>query len=188
MAKSKRKQQKLKVFRTPIGFHDAYVAAPSQKAALEAWGSDTNLFARGSAEQVEDPELMEVPLENPGQVVKVLRGTKEEQLAALAKQQPTQSRKSRSSRAAKAEVVPKARKKRPPKPSRTALRKAEEAAGNLEKRQAAEMDKIEQEIAALEKRRSELQRRQERERDKAQEKLESERSDHESAMRRYDSG
>jgi hypothetical protein len=28
---------KLKVFRTPIGFHDAYVAAPSQKAALEAW-------------------------------------------------------------------------------------------------------------------------------------------------------
>jgi hypothetical protein len=24
---------KLKVFRTPIGFHDAYVAAPSQKAA-----------------------------------------------------------------------------------------------------------------------------------------------------------
>ena len=24
---------KLKVYRTPIGFHDAYVAAPSQKAA-----------------------------------------------------------------------------------------------------------------------------------------------------------
>ena len=31
---------KLKVYRTPIGFHDAYVAAPSQKAALDAWGSD----------------------------------------------------------------------------------------------------------------------------------------------------
>jgi hypothetical protein len=28
--------RKLKVFRTPIGFHDAYVAAPSRKAALEA--------------------------------------------------------------------------------------------------------------------------------------------------------
>jgi hypothetical protein len=28
---------KLKVFRTPIGFHDAYVAAPSKKAALAAW-------------------------------------------------------------------------------------------------------------------------------------------------------
>ena len=42
----------LKVYRTPIGFHDAYVAAPSQKAALAAWGADANLFARGSAEQV----------------------------------------------------------------------------------------------------------------------------------------
>ena len=28
--------RKLKVFRTPTGFHDAYVAAPSRKAALEA--------------------------------------------------------------------------------------------------------------------------------------------------------
>lgn len=28
----------LKVFRTAIGFHDAYVAATSRKAALEAWG------------------------------------------------------------------------------------------------------------------------------------------------------
>ena len=26
----------LKVYRTPIGFHDAYVAAPSKKAALRA--------------------------------------------------------------------------------------------------------------------------------------------------------
>ena len=41
--------RKLKVFRTPIGFHDAYVAAPSQKAALQAWGTDTDLFARGVA-------------------------------------------------------------------------------------------------------------------------------------------
>ncbi|MCP2775198.1 hypothetical protein, partial [Salmonella enterica] len=52
---------KLKVYRTPIGFHDAYVAAPSQKAALQAWGSDADLFARGVAEQVADPALMEEP-------------------------------------------------------------------------------------------------------------------------------
>ncbi len=32
--------RKLKVFRTPAGFHDAYVAAPSRKAALAAWGAD----------------------------------------------------------------------------------------------------------------------------------------------------
>ncbi|MDP8913678.1 MAG: hypothetical protein M3N39_08910, partial [Pseudomonadota bacterium] len=42
----------LKVFRLPIGFHDAYVAVPSQKAAAEAWGSDIAVFARGEAELV----------------------------------------------------------------------------------------------------------------------------------------
>ena len=78
-------RKKLKVFRTPIGFHDAYVAAPSQKAALQAWGTDSDLFARGLAEQVAEPELMEEPLESPGKVIKRLRGTKEEQIAALGK-------------------------------------------------------------------------------------------------------
>ena len=45
---------KLKVFRTPTGFHDAYVAAPSRKAALAAWGAEADLFARGTAEEVTD--------------------------------------------------------------------------------------------------------------------------------------
>ena len=43
------RKRRLKVFRTAIGFHDAYVAAPSRKAALEAWGTDKDLFARGVA-------------------------------------------------------------------------------------------------------------------------------------------
>jgi hypothetical protein len=81
--------KKLKVYRTPIGFHDAYVAAPSQKAALEAWGSDADLFARKVAEQVTDPKLMTEPLARPGQVIRKLRGTAEEQLASLA---PTKRR------------------------------------------------------------------------------------------------
>lgn len=77
------RRQKLKVFRTPAGFHDAYVAASSQKAALEAWGSDADLFARGIAEVVTDEELSREPLENPGKVIKRLRGTAAEQLASL---------------------------------------------------------------------------------------------------------
>ena len=44
---SAKRKQKLKVYCTPVGFHDAYVAAPSQKAALQAWGAKTNLFAQG---------------------------------------------------------------------------------------------------------------------------------------------
>ena len=175
MAKPKPKPR-LKVFRTPIGFHDAYVAAPSQKAALEAWGVDSNLFARGAAEQVIDPGLTKLPLEHPGQVVKVERGTREEQLAALAKQKPPKRKT-----APKTEIVPKRAKKRAPKPSRTALAKAEAALDGLKKRQA-------ERIQALERRRRELQRRQERERDKAQERLEDERAGYEAAVRRYESG
>lgn len=74
---------KIKVFRTPIGFHDAYVAAPSQKAALEAWGADANLFARGVAEVVTDPKLTKAPLERPGEIIRVSRGTADEHAAAL---------------------------------------------------------------------------------------------------------
>src|SRR4051794_12137810 len=72
----------LKVYRTPIGFHDAYVAASSQAAALKAWGTDRNLFARGAAEIVTDPALTEAPLADPGKVIKRLRGSADEQMAA----------------------------------------------------------------------------------------------------------
>ncbi|MCB4862792.1 hypothetical protein K7W03_24710 [Sphingobium sp. PNB] len=50
---------RLKLFRTPIGFHDAYVAASSRKAALKTWGADADLFARGIAERIDDPKLLE---------------------------------------------------------------------------------------------------------------------------------
>jgi len=73
----------LKVFRTAIGFHDAYVAAPTMKAALAAWGAERNLFASGRAERVTDPKLTKAALADPGKVIKVLRGTAAEQYAAL---------------------------------------------------------------------------------------------------------
>ena len=73
----------LRVYRLPIGFHDAYVAAPTQKAAIEAWRSDKDVFQRGQAELVTDAELTKEPLENPGKVIKRLRGTAAEQIAAL---------------------------------------------------------------------------------------------------------
>ena len=89
------RKQKLKVFRTPTGFHDAYVAAPSQKAALKAWGSEHDLFARGIAEKVDDPELMREPLSQPGVVVRRLRGTMSEQIAALPNGKPARKRSPR---------------------------------------------------------------------------------------------
>ena len=38
---------KLKVYCAPMGFHDALVAAPSQKAALKAWGGKSENIAAG---------------------------------------------------------------------------------------------------------------------------------------------
>lgn len=171
-----RRTKRLKVYRTPIGFHDAYVAAPSQKAALEAWGAETNLFGRGIAEQVADPKLMKVPLEHPGHIVKVLRGTKAEQLAALEKQTLPKRRK-----AADVEILPRRSKKQTPKPSRAPLDKAEEALKKVE-------DRNREQLAKLDKERRELQRRHEQERDVAQERVEREREKYDSALRRYESG
>jgi hypothetical protein len=92
---------KLKVYRMAVGFHDAYVAAPSQKAAIEAWGSDKDVFARGHAELVDDPALVEEPLARPGEVVKRLRGTAAEQMAALG-DEPEPARPARGKKAAAA--------------------------------------------------------------------------------------
>jgi hypothetical protein len=36
--------RKLKTYQTSLGFYDLALAAPSMKAALEAWGADSNLF------------------------------------------------------------------------------------------------------------------------------------------------
>lgn len=141
---------KLKVFRTPIGFHDAYVAAPSRKAALAAWGADKDLFARGAAEEVTDPALMTAPLATPGEVVKVSRGGRQAQLAALPK-----STAKRSAARSKAEPKPKPI----PRPSRAAVDRAERALAEAEARYEEEQAGIAREEAALERRKRDLKQR-----------------------------
>jgi hypothetical protein len=165
--------QKLKVYRTPIGFHDAYVAAPSQKAALEAWGSDANLFARGVAELVEDPALTAEPLAHPGEVIRKLRGTAEEQLAALPREKP------------KVKTAP-VRTTRPrPRPSRGALEEAEAALADMEAQHRQQLDELARREAALAKERQALESRQRRERDRLSDAAERARASYEQAMRKW---
>ena len=59
------KTRKLKVFQAPFGFYDSVVAAPSQAAALRAWGSHQNLFAEGVAHLVSDAAIVEAALAHP---------------------------------------------------------------------------------------------------------------------------
>ena len=147
---------KLKVYRTPIGFHDAYVAAPSQKAALEAWSTNVNLFARGEAEVVEDAELSAEPLAHPGTVIRKLRGDTREQISALGSPQTkkqTQERKARGSKIAR--------------PSRAKLDKAEEA---LRRADSAHIERV-REIEAKQRVLAEERRKAEEAYDRERQKL-----------------
>jgi colicin import membrane protein len=62
--------RKLKTYRTSVGFFDLAIAAPSMKAALEAWGSETNLFHQGFAKETDDPAIIAATLAKPGIVLR----------------------------------------------------------------------------------------------------------------------
>ena len=62
--------RKLKTFKTSVGFYDLAIAAPSMKAALEAWGAGSNLFHQGFAAESDDPEVVAAAMAKPGVVLK----------------------------------------------------------------------------------------------------------------------
>src|SRR5476649_1142296 len=62
--------RKLKTYQTSLGFFDLAIAAPSMKAALEAWGADSNLFHQGAAKQSEDPDVVAATMAKPGVVLR----------------------------------------------------------------------------------------------------------------------
>ncbi len=62
--------KKLKSYVTSLGFFDLAIAAPSMKAALAAWGAQSNLFHQGVADQTNDPEVIAATMAHPGIVLK----------------------------------------------------------------------------------------------------------------------
>src|ERR1700684_3795675 len=62
--------KKLKTYETSLGFFDLAIAAPSMKAALEAWGADSNLFHQGAAKESDDPDVIAATMAKPGVVLK----------------------------------------------------------------------------------------------------------------------
>ena len=151
----------LKTYRTAIGFHDAYVAAPSQKAALEAWGADGNLFAQGLAEVVTDPALTAEPLANPGKVIKRTRGNLSDHIAALPKSSPLRKKKAETK--AEPPPSPKPKRKARPRPDRRPLAEAEKALADAERAQEAERRALAEKEAALRRERQAMARRHESE-------------------------
>ena len=160
----------LKVFRTAIGFHDAYVAAPSRKAALAAWGASADLFARGVAEEVDDPALTAEPLARPGEVVKRSRGTAAEQMAALP---PEPARKPERQTKAK-----------PPAPSRAALDAAERALAEADARHGTALAELAEREARLARERRQLERAQAAETTRLERARDDEKQRYDAAVRR----
>ena len=139
--------QRLKVFQAPFGFHESVVAAPSQKAALDAWGSHQNLFALGQAREADDEAAIAEALAQPGVPLARPIGSKgafsaspeSPEIDTLAPRRPAKTKAAQAKPAA------------PPEPAdRSALGKAEDALARVE----ADRNTA---IARLERRRRDLE-------------------------------
>ena len=133
------------------------------------------MFARGIAEVVTDPALSKEPLANPGKVIKRLRGTAAEQVAAL----PMGKKRGSAKRDRKPD------KPLAPRPSRDALDAAEQALADAARRQQTEIKQIEAEIAALDKKRRAEVKRHEGETDKLEKQRETRAEAYRRAMEKW---
>ena len=62
--------RKLKTYETSLGFYDLAIAAPSMKAALEAWARGSNLFHQGVAKESGNPDVIAATMSKPGVVLR----------------------------------------------------------------------------------------------------------------------
>lgn len=131
-------QRRLKVFQAVFGFHESVVAAPSQAAALEAWGARQNLFAEGAARLADDPEAVAAALAHPLTPLRRAVGSS----GAFGLEAPAPSldiartpAKTSKGKAAPSKAAPKSE---PPPPDRSALAAAEAALEQLEAAQKRE--------------------------------------------------
>src|SRR5580693_2291146 len=69
--------RQLKTYVTSMGFFDLAVAAPSMKAAMEAWGMKHNAFHRGTASETGDRATIAATMARPGTVLRRPVGTSE---------------------------------------------------------------------------------------------------------------
>jgi len=161
--------RKLKTYQTSLGFFDLTIAAPSMKAALEAWGADSNLFHQGAAKESDDQDVIVAAMKKPGVVLRRPVGT--DRPFSEHAELPTDLGGGGPTKAARKSKGPKAKK-----PSSRPVDKAAE-------RKAALAFEEEQKRRQLEQAKEETARKKERERrqqaiDKAQAALDKAEQEH----------
>lgn len=167
---------KLKTFVTTSGFFDLAVAAPSMKAALDIWGSRSNLFHTGLARETDDRDIVKATMEKPGTALRRPVGAK-----GVFKEQAELPKFTALEKASKQKslALPMPKKE---KPAKQPEKKPVEVAA--ERKAAAQLYDIAQKRREREERRAEEARRRERERrDQAIEKAQ---ADLDAARARYE--
>ncbi len=146
--------RKLKVFQAQFGFYDTVVAAPSQAAALRAWGTHQNLFAGGQARITDDPQAIEAALAHRETPLKRAVGSKEPfalEATSLPSVPDPPKKKATERAAAKEQAKPEP----PPRPpaDRSKLNAAEKALREFDERRKREEADLRREGEELEARR-----------------------------------
>jgi colicin import membrane protein len=177
--------RKLKVYITNLGFFELALAAPSMKAALEAWGMGHNAFHQGFARETDDPKIVAAAMAKPGVVLKRPVGSKGafSENAALPKDWaldaggalPKPARKTKAKAKAKPAPKSKAKPKKDDKADRAAII-------SFEKEKARREREREKEDARAEARQEKERRERERDAEKAQAALDRAQARHNDAM------
>jgi hypothetical protein len=143
--------RKLKTYQTSVGFFDLAVAAPSMKAALEAWGASSNLFHQGVAKQIDDPKVVAATMSKPGVILRRPVGSNGPFKEHLPAQLPSVDVKGRPGKRA-----PKS--KRPSSLTKIDDKAARQAAVAFEREQRRRESESRKEEAAAAKKRERLRR------------------------------
>ena len=147
--------RKLKVFQAQFGFYDTVVAAPSQAAALLAWGVNQNLFASGEATLATDEAAMAAATAHPETPLRRAVGSSDPfalEPTGLPSV-PDAPKKPAAKRAVKSAPVEPAAPPRPPA-DRSKLDTAEQVLAQLDERRKREEADFRTEAEDLEARRT----------------------------------
>jgi hypothetical protein len=180
----------LKVFRTHLGFFDTIVAAPSMKAALDAWGVTQNLFHSKLAEITNDPKSVMAALAKPGVVLRRPAGSNDAFTENPDLPMVRVAKRAKAAKAAKSAGQQKLPLPRPqPKPvDRRKLDAAEEALAELEAEERRTLGDLWKRRAQLEAEEGRAKRDFARRRREAEERRDDERRAYERAVRERDRG
>jgi len=172
----------LKTYITNLGFFELALAAPSMKAALEAWGLGHNAFHQGFAKETQDARIVAATMAKPGVVLKRPVGSKGAftENAALPKDWSVAAenelpRPKAKKAKAKARAKPEKKKKADEKAGRAAII-------SFEKEKARRQKEREKQAAREEAREEKDRARRERDLEKAQTAFDRAEARHQAAM------